>query len=185
MKKILIVLAVVSVLCGCGTFGRFANFEKGETTKKDVRSMLGEPEEELFQEDGEAWRYHFVKRGEKEERGVQTVINLVVTFKEDVVDNYTVTVSKESVQEKVLPIKEPPPPAEGAFPPFGPKGRPKGGFIEHFDKNNDSRVSREEFTGPSQLFDRFDTNKDGYIDESEAPTGPPKRMQPPRGKGGS
>lgn len=182
MKKILIVLVVVSVLCGCGTFGKFANFEKGETTKNDVRSMLGEPEEELFQEDGEAWRYHFVKRGEKEERGIQTVINLVVTFKEDVVDNYTVTVSKESVQEEALPTKEPPPGAEGAFPP---SGRPKGGFIERFDKNNDSRVSREEFTGPSQLFDRFDTNRDGYIDGSEAPTGAPKRIQHPPGKGGS
>ncbi|NIO19845.1 MAG: hypothetical protein GTN76_03675 [Candidatus Aenigmarchaeota archaeon] len=180
MKKVFIVLAAVS-LCGCTTFGNFANFEKGETTKEEVRSMLGEPKDKLFEKDGEVWKYHFVKTGREEEGGMQTIMNLGVTFKEDVVDNYTVTVSKESVKEEVLPIKEPAPPAEGSFPP---SFRPRGTFIERFDKNNDSLVSREEFTGPSHLFDRFDTNRDGYIDESEAPRGRPKRMQSPRGKGG-
>lgn len=180
MKKVLAVLAAVS-LCGCTTFGTFANFEKGETTKEEVRSVLGEPEDKLFESEGEVWQYHFIKRGKEEARSIQTVMNLAVKFKEDVVDNYTITVSKEPVKEEALPIKEPPPPAGGGFPP---PVRPKGGFIERFDKDNDSLVSREEFTGPSQLFDRFDTNRDGYIDESEAPKGRPKGMQPPRGKGG-
>ena len=62
MKKLLIMLAAVS-LCGCTTFGTFANFEKGETTKEEARSVLGEPEDKLFEGEGEVWKYHFVKTG--------------------------------------------------------------------------------------------------------------------------
>jgi Ca2+-binding EF-hand superfamily protein len=35
------------------------------------------------------------------------------------------------------------------------------------DKNNDGKVSREEFTGRPMLFDRLDTNKNGFIDRDE------------------
>lgn len=48
-----------------------------------------------------------------------------------------------------------------------------GDFMGRFDKNNDGKISKEEFTGPENLFSRFDTNGDGIIEESEAPTGPP------------
>lgn len=51
-------------------------------------------------------------------------------------------------------------------------GGEKRDFIKDFDMNNDGRVSKEEFTGPSQLFERFDMNNDGYIDASEVPEGP-------------
>ena len=36
------------------------------------------------------------------------------------------------------------------------------------DKNGDGKVTRAEFTGPAQLFERFDGNKDGVIDKEEA-----------------
>jgi len=49
------------------------------------------------------------------------------------------------------------------------QGRGERDFIKDFDVDMDGRVSREEFTGPSQLFERFDKNNDGYIDTNEAP----------------
>jgi hypothetical protein len=48
-------------------------------------------------------------------------------------------------------------------------------FIQNEDRNGDGRVSKGEFHGPSQHFDRFDRDGDGYITEEEAPQGPPKR----------
>ncbi len=47
------------------------------------------------------------------------------------------------------------------------------GFVQRLDKNKDGKVSRSEFRGPAQRFDRFDLNKDGFISQDEAPTGPP------------
>jgi Ca2+-binding EF-hand superfamily protein len=35
------------------------------------------------------------------------------------------------------------------------------------DKNKDKKISRDEFQGPPQFFDRLDENKDGFIDEEE------------------
>jgi hypothetical protein len=43
------------------------------------------------------------------------------------------------------------------------------------DRNGDGKVSRDEFRGPPEHFDRFDRNKDGYLTEDEAPRGPPPR----------
>ena len=44
-----------------------------------------------------------------------------------------------------------------------------------FDKDKDGKVTKEEFTGPDNVFDQFDRNGDGAIMEDEAPTGPPGR----------
>ncbi len=66
-----------------------------------------------------------------------------------------------------------------APPPAGGRG-----FIERLDEDGDGRVSRREFDGPPERFRDFDRNGDGYIDESEAPTGPPSGAggdRPPRG----
>lgn len=46
-------------------------------------------------------------------------------------------------------------------------------FIARLDRDGDNQVSRSEFNGPPQHFDRFDQNRDGMITEDEAPTGPP------------
>ena len=51
-----------------------------------------------------------------------------------------------------------------------------GGFMGRFDKDKDGKVSKEEFTGPDNIFDQFDKNKDGVIDKSEEPKGPPPRQ---------
>ena len=60
-----------------------------------------------------------------------------------------------------------------------------GDFIQNFDQDKDGRVSREEFRGSDQVFNRLDRNQDGYIDETEAPKGPPAQGQkagpPPQG----
>lgn len=43
------------------------------------------------------------------------------------------------------------------------------------DTNNDGMVSRDEFPGPDTHFYELDQNSDGYIDQGEAPEGPPPR----------
>lgn len=55
-------------------------------------------------------------------------------------------------------------------------------FMRREDRNGDGKVSREEFGGPPEHFDRFDRNGDGYVTEDEAPKGPPKRRgsRPPK-----
>lgn len=48
-------------------------------------------------------------------------------------------------------------------------------FIRHLDKNNDGKISKSEFDGPSRHFSRLDRNHDGYISSDEAPDSPPGR----------
>ena len=50
-------------------------------------------------------------------------------------------------------------------------GKKENGFIEKFDRDKDGKVAKDEFSGPAHVFDRFDQNKDGVIDASEAPEG--------------
>ncbi len=47
-------------------------------------------------------------------------------------------------------------------------------WILRLDRDGDGRVSREEFDGPGEGFDRFDADGDGFIAESEAPSRPPR-----------
>ncbi len=46
-------------------------------------------------------------------------------------------------------------------------------FVQRLDRNDDGKIARSEFDGPKTHFATFDQNGDGYIDASEAPTGPP------------
>jgi len=36
--------------------------------------------------------------------------------------------------------------------------------FKNLDKNGDGKVSRDEFPGPPQFFDRLDANGDGFVD---------------------
>ncbi|MHC5083246.1 MAG: Lcl C-terminal domain-containing protein [Planctomycetota bacterium] len=55
------------------------------------------------------------------------------------------------------------------------RGSSGGDFVERLDKDGDGKVSRQEFDGPAQHFSHLDRNNDGYLSESEAPSGPPPR----------
>jgi Ca2+-binding EF-hand superfamily protein len=50
--------------------------------------------------------------------------------------------------------------------------------FELTDVNGDGKVVPDEFPGPAAMFEQFDTNGDGYMDESEA-------SAPPGGGGAS
>jgi hypothetical protein len=57
------------------------------------------------------------------------------------------------------------------FKEMHPPGRP--GFVRRLDSDGDGRVSKAEFDGPVQHFDRLDKNADGFLSEDEAPMGGP------------
>jgi hypothetical protein len=181
MKKALIVLAAISLLYGCTTFGNLGNLKKSESTQSDVTSLLGEPVKKSFEADQEVWQYRFVQDGAAKPSGTQTVLNLDVSFKDKAVDNYNITVTKETIPETRMqpggatqPIQKPGQPAQIPVQPAQRGGQ----FINQFDRNGDGRVSKEEFAGPERVFRNLDRNNDGYIDASEAPTG----QQRPRTK---
>ena len=47
-----------------------------------------------------------------------------------------------------------------------------GGFIKHFDTDNDGKVSKAEFKGPAEKFTELDKNGDGFITADEVPQAP-------------
>lgn len=57
------------------------------------------------------------------------------------------------------------------------EGRVPAKFTED-DADKDGVVSRTEFSGPADHFDRLDLNGDGVIQESEARQGPPGPARP-------
>jgi Ca2+-binding EF-hand superfamily protein len=69
---------------------------------------------------------------------------------------------------------------ESEKPERPPTGGTDDGKARHFamlDKNNDGKISLEEFPGPDDHFENFDTDEDGYLDESELPDKPPHRKR--------
>ena len=49
-------------------------------------------------------------------------------------------------------------------------------FFARFDTDKDGKVSKDEFAGSiGEHFTRLDQNSDGFIDDTEAPKGPPRR----------
>ena len=41
--------------------------------------------------------------------------------------------------------------------------KPGYGFVKRYDRNDDGKVSKNEFYGPDHHFSNFDRNNDGYI----------------------
>lgn len=64
--------------------------------------------------------------------------------------------------------------------PKGQGGRVPGKFYED-DTDGDGVVSRTEFSGPADHFERLDRNGDGAIQQSEARQGPPVMERQGRG----
>lgn len=64
----------------------------------------------------------------------------------------------------------------GGKPPQAPDGT---SFITRLDKNEDGKVSKDEFDGPAEHFTHLDRNKDGQVDADEAKN-VPSRQGPPR-----
>jgi Ca2+-binding EF-hand superfamily protein len=58
--------------------------------------------------------------------------------------------------------------------PEGPVRGGRGGF-ERDDRDEDGRISRDEFSGASDHFDELDENQDGYIDRGEGHRAGPGR----------
>ncbi|WP_010585070.1 EF-hand domain-containing protein [Schlesneria paludicola] len=55
--------------------------------------------------------------------------------------------------------------------PQSPLGRPDRqgpAWFQAMDRNGDGDLSRREFTGPTEIFQKFDLNRDGYVDHQEA-----------------
>jgi Ca2+-binding EF-hand superfamily protein len=79
-----------------------------------------------------------------------------------------------------------PPQAPGGGPGKGKPGRGKGAGAERLkkmDKDGDGRITKEEFTGPAEMFARLDRNGDGCLDQADfAPDArPPGDGKPPEG----
>lgn len=73
-------------------------------------------------------------------------------------------------------------PGSSAGPPRGGGGPLAGGgnrILERFDRNNDGKVTKEEFGGPPRRFGIVDKDGDGIITREEAEAAPP-----PPGRGG-
>ena len=72
--------------------------------------------------------------------------------------------------------------------PAGPIRGRRPGFVSRLDLDGDGKVSRKEFDGPPQEFDRLDQNRDGYLAETEGPQargrfGPPPGLPQGRNAG--
>jgi Ca2+-binding EF-hand superfamily protein len=51
----------------------------------------------------------------------------------------------------------------------GPAGAGLGPRLRAMDQNGDGKISKDEFRGPPQLFDRLDRNSDGFLSGDEMP----------------
>ena len=109
-KKIvnLATLFALFAFLGCATTGAITNLEKKKTTKNEILSMFGEPLSKSKGSEGEVWEYFFIKEEKPLANNMWPTMNLIITFKDNVVKDYTVSVSK-TVGRKRIWWKEQPP----------------------------------------------------------------------------
>lgn len=70
--------------------------------------------------------------------------------------------------------------AQSGGPAGGARTRPPwDAIVQRDDKNQDGKISREEFSGPPALFDRLDRDRDGFITREEHEAAPPRNPPAP------
>ena len=74
--------------------------------------------------------------------------------------------ASESTADAAL-MERDPRKAQGAPAPGARRGIPWAVVTGRDDKNNDGKVSKDEFSGPPQLFQRLDQNGDGMLTREE------------------
>ena len=163
-----ILLLVGGLLSGCTTTtgGKFARLTPNQSTREEVRQLLGEPEEVRSQEDNDIWKYTFFSvSGPRHKPGRQKALETEFFFGEDVMTDY-----KISVVTKSMPVVVGKPHGAGG-PGSGPGMKSLGPnairFLERFDTNGDGRVTRNEFNGDPAVFRQIDLNHDQIIDRRE------------------
>lgn len=60
-------------------------------------------------------------------------------------------------------------------PPPAAAAKKKGGGFKGMDKNNDGKISKEEFTGKEKRWSLLDKDKDGFVTMEEFRAGRKKR----------
>jgi Ca2+-binding EF-hand superfamily protein len=58
----------------------------------------------------------------------------------------------------------------------------KRGYIDAHDKDNDGKLSKDEFPGSDKTFDNLDKNQDGFIDKDEAHKARKDRLEKEKNK---
>lgn len=56
----------------------------------------------------------------------------------------------------------------------GQQSNSGGNHLARLDKDDDGKISQDEFPGPDEHFTKLDADQDGYLSESELPKRPPK-----------
>lgn len=92
-------LLLVTVLIGCASTNPLPVLEKGKTNQAEVRSSFGEPNKKEITAEGEVWHYSFVKDDKARSEGFVTMLNLVVSFTDKVVDDYKINITQEKVAQ--------------------------------------------------------------------------------------
>lgn len=175
MKRTFSVLLLLSLVCGCGTFGTFTGIEKDKTSKTQIVGMMGNPVKSQYIDGGEIWKYQFVQQDGRYE----VIMDLGITFKGDTVKDYQLNTSRV-LKEKVVARQPGLVPAVSAGEVTGVGTVSK--FISEFDRDKDGNVAAAEFPGPKHLFDKWDKNGDGYVDAQEAVDVPPPPSHGPRSR---
>ena len=175
MKKLFAILTVSMLCCylyGCSATVPLANLEQGKSKTRDVENLLGTPLNKSYEKEGTVWEYRFDKTNDTARRQpgqTQPQLILKVKFDDNTYDGYSLSVIQKTVQAP--PHRQPTTSRKNNGNRPGIPGRQNPGFKD-MDKNNDGKISPQEFPGPVHVFERIDKNNDGFIEEDELPPPP-------------
>ena len=154
--------------CTTTTGGKFARLTPNQSTREEVRQLLGEPEEVRSQEDSDIWKYTFFSvSGPKARPGKQKALETEFYFGNDVMTDYKISVVTKSKPGMIGKPVFHGVTGTGSGPGMKPLGPNAIRFLERFDTNRDGRVTRNEFTGDPAVFRQIDINHDHIIDREE------------------